>query len=287
MTPYLYEHQNRFSPVRANGRRFWGYPKRTARIDLIAIHTTESTFDLIGQDTGAENVAAFQSTTERPSSYHRIVDRDSTIVCLPDEATAFGVIGYNSRTLSLALALRGVDWSDPVKAAAAEPMLRRAAVVVAEWCRVHGVPPVPVSKPQADAGKRGITSHGQLDPARRSDPGAAFPWARFLELVRQGTPTPTPTPPVQEDDMTPQQDEMLKLARADAANAAQIASEVRNWLLDPKVGVLFQLGVVRGLLDPTRLTAAVGEAVRASGGDVDEAALARELLVLLAAPVQP
>lgn len=198
MTPYLYAHQNQAAPVRANGRRFWGYPKRTARIDLIVVHTTESAFDLIGEDTGAEGVARFQSTTERPSSYHQICDRDSTVLCLPDEAVAFGVVGYNSRALSVSLAMRAADWTDPAKARAAEPTLRRTAAVVAEWCRAHDVPVALITKAQADDGRRGITSHGRLDPGRRSDPGADFPWNLFSTLVRAALGTPTSLPSLTE-----------------------------------------------------------------------------------------
>jgi N-acetylmuramoyl-L-alanine amidase len=37
---------------------------------------------------------------------------------------------------------------------------------------------------------RHVVSHAKLDPSRRSDPGANFPWARFKELVLRGEPTP-------------------------------------------------------------------------------------------------
>jgi hypothetical protein len=185
--PYLYLNENPHAPQRANGRRFWGYPSRPAGvvIDTIGVHTTESPFDEIGVDSGAEGVAAYQSRTERPSSYHQIADRDSTVKCLPDEAVAFGIRGRNSRSLHLALALRAADWSDPAKAKKAEATLRRAAAVAATWCRRYDIPVRRITKAQADAGVRGLIAHGDADPGRRSDPGRDFPWDRFLDLIRQ------------------------------------------------------------------------------------------------------
>jgi hypothetical protein len=196
--PYLYAHQNRHASERTNGRRFWGYPSRSQKVRLIGVHTTESIFDLIGEDTGAENVARYQSGTDRPSSYHRIVDRDSTVVCLPDEATAFGIGKLNSPTLHIAFAMRAADWSDPRKAAAARPMLERAAGVCADWCREFGIPLTWLTREQAFGASRGFIRHGTADPDRRSDPGKDFPAALFFELVAARL---APAPTVQEDDM--------------------------------------------------------------------------------------
>jgi len=272
VTPYLYARQNPNAPKRDNGLRFWGYPQRTQRISLIAVHTTESVLDLQGEDTGAESVARYQSTTDRPSSYHRIVDRDSTVVCLPDEATAFGVVGYNSRALSVSLAMRAADWTDPAKAGAAEPTLRRAAAVVAEWCRKYDIPVTLITKAQADAGQRGITSHGRLDPARRSDPGAAFPWDRFLTLVRAALGTTTTTPTEEIADMTPEQSAKLDRIHFELTNPFQsrvVGAEFR----DTAVGMVLntdasqwrtERGVQQLLAEHAALRAAV--AANAGGG---------------------
>lgn len=197
---FLLDNPNRHAPERSNGIRFHGHPTRTTRPRLIGVHTTESAFDLLGADTGAEGVARFQSHTDRPSSYHRIVDRDSTVVCLPDEATAFGIGNLNSPTLHLSFAMRAADWADPAKAKAADPMLRRGAAVAAEWSRRYRIPLVRVTRTQAFGTGRGLIAHGVADPARRSDPGAFFPWTRFLQLAADvGAPT---RPALSEEDDT-------------------------------------------------------------------------------------
>lgn len=209
MTPYLYAHENPWAPIRENGRRFHGYPGRSQKIRLIGIHTTESLFDLIGEDTGAEGVARFQSTTDRPSSYHRIVDRDSTVICLPDEATAFGIGNLNSPTLHLSFAMRAADWSDPVKAKAARPMLERGADVCADWCRQYGIPLSWLTRGLAFGSARGFIRHGTADPGRRSDPGKDFPADLFFDLIAARL--------VQEDDMTPAEKLLLSQVAQDVA----------------------------------------------------------------------
>lgn len=145
--------------------------------------------------------------TRRPSSYQRIVDRDSTVVCLPDEATAFGIGDLNSPTLHIAFALRAADWSDPRKAKAARPMLERGADVCAQWCQQFGIPLTWLTRDAAFGRARGFIRHGTADPGRRSDPGKDFPAGLFFELIaarldRRPVPKPTPAPaPVQEDEM--------------------------------------------------------------------------------------
>lgn len=183
--PYLYEHQNRNAALRANGRRFHGYPTRPAAPDLVVIHDTESVLDTVGPDGGAENVARYQSTTDRPSSYHRIIDSDSVVVTLPDSAVAFGAKGANTRGLHASLAMRVVDWQDrrPVAAQRRAAALEGLAHVTAEWCLRYGIPVRLLTRAQYLAGESGIVSHALVDPTRRSDPGPLFPWPQFLARV--------------------------------------------------------------------------------------------------------
>jgi hypothetical protein len=199
-TPYLYQHQNPNAPKRANGKRFWGYPTRSAKIRLLGIHTTESVFDKAGPDGGAEAVAAFQSQTARPSSYHRIVDRDTTVVMLPDEATAFGIVGANSPSVHLSMAMQASLWDDPKARTLLEPLYQRAIREAAQVCKAHGIPVRRLTRQQALDGHAGIVGHGTMDPSRRTDPGAGFPWTRFLSDVAnlvagKAAPAKPVTPP--------------------------------------------------------------------------------------------
>ncbi len=206
---YLLENQNPNAPVRSDGRRYWGYPTRLKKIRLIVIHTPEWLEDFEGDDYAAENVAKYFSTTARPSSAHACIDSDSTVECLPDEATGFHVIGHNSEALGAEIGYRADSW-------AKMPDQRKRAVVArtAMWARekalTHRIPFRRLTDAQVAAGWAGFASHAQLDPARRTDPGKDFPWGDFMSLAATGAPlptppfpdfsTPAPRPPIQEDD---------------------------------------------------------------------------------------
>jgi hypothetical protein len=182
---YLYEHENPHAPERDNGRRFWGYPTRFGGLDAIQIavlHTAENIPDVKGEDSSAENIAAYGARMDRPASWHRCCDADSTIICLPDKAVAFHVVGYNTISLGLEICTQARRWGqDPDHDSR---LLHRAAWVFARWSWRHHLPLDEIlTKREVDAGKRGITTHALLDPARRSDPGADFPFERFLNMA--------------------------------------------------------------------------------------------------------
>lgn len=170
---------------------------------LIVVHTAESALDAIGEDTGAEGVADFIRRRADPGSYHRLVDSDSIVPLVRFEMAAYGDgTGSNEFAIHLSFACRAADWPgmDPARREAFLVNGARAAREAATWLkREHGitVPARRVTRTQSDQGAAGFISHGERDPGRRTDPGPAFPWDRFLTLYAS-----------EEDDMA-QYDEQL------------------------------------------------------------------------------
>lgn len=193
MTYYLLEHPNPNCPDRGDGK-YWGYQVMPVPPFLISVHTTESFADRLGEDTGAEAVAAYFTRTAEPASYHTIVDSDSTVRCLPAGLdgtichTAFHCWNRNTANLGISFAMRATEWPT-VDQAWATKALNRAADEVALWCRRWDIPARLVGVGEADAGVAGITGHGILQEDR-TDPGASrafdpslFPWDRFIGMV--------------------------------------------------------------------------------------------------------
>lgn len=169
----------------------WFYPirnecKHGRGLHLIVVHTAENLPDWDGSDEGAEKVARYAATTSRKVSWHSTVDSDSTIRMLPDSYTAWHASSYNRCSLGIEIATQAAKWTGSPEAWR-YAILRNAAKVVGEWCRAHGIQPIRIPKSVADAGGRGIIAHGDLDPTRRTDPGAAFPWNWFIDEVKKHT----------------------------------------------------------------------------------------------------
>lgn len=174
---------------------FWGYTTMNHPPRAVVIHTTESLADLDGPDNGAENVANWFQTNDTFALYHTLVDGDSTVRLVPagldgtTACTAFHAAGYNSFTLGVSMALQAASWPT-LPDAYRNRVLDRAAAEVAPLCRRWSIPVVARTKTEIDAGASGVTGHGILDPGYRSDPGAGFPWADFLNRV-QAAANPT------------------------------------------------------------------------------------------------
>lgn len=192
---YLLDHPNPACPERGDGR-YWGYAEMQGVPAWVTVHTTESFADELGDDTGAENVAAYFARSTTPASYHTLVDSDSTVRCLPAGLdgtvphTAFHCYQRNSANLGISFAMRAVEWAT-VSEGWKTKALGRAADEVAAWCRRWDIPVRRVTRDEADAGVSGITGHGILQDDR-TDPGASrvfapslFPWDRFLEMVNE------------------------------------------------------------------------------------------------------
>jgi hypothetical protein len=195
---YLYQFQNPNAPIRSNGLRFFGYPQRTKPIRYIVMHTPEVLFDIDPPDRSAEAVANYFATTDRSASAHVMIDSDSTVVLLPPEAVAFHVVGYNTEGYGIECGWSYLDWGKypDYDAKIIEGVARH---IVADPV-LAAIPTTRLSKSSVDAGLSGYVSHATLDPTRRKDPGAMFPWerlfARVNELKGNGTMWTKPGDPI-------------------------------------------------------------------------------------------
>lgn len=190
----IYLQQNR------TARSQFRAPRRAKPTGLVVAHTAENVMDSVGPDTGAENVAAFICRRTDPGSYHDLVDSDSPIhlVDYAHEAFQDGT-GSNPYALSLSFALKASDWPrlsskqrDAFLTQGARAFHRQQA-----WLAANGYPLTPlrrVTRAQSSAGMAGFISHAERDPARRKDPGASFPWARFFAIAAD-LAAPTPVQP--------------------------------------------------------------------------------------------
>ena len=208
MTAYLVANKPARSQFRAV-RRLHLSPTPGRPTGCTVLHTAESILDLIGPDTGAEGVARFMVSRAEAGSYHDLADSDSTLHLVPYEFEAFqDGTGSNPWALSISWALRAADWPR-LTPARRDAFLRQGALAFHRqqaWLRANRYPITPlrrITRSQSDAGMAGFVTHGDRDPGRRSDPGTAFPWARWFELCAN------PTLTEEDDDMTPAQTKQL------------------------------------------------------------------------------
>lgn len=153
-------------------------------IDVVVIHTME-----IAEHGGAADACArwFASPASKVSA-HYCVDASRVIQCVREQDIAWHARGGN--TVSIGIELAGYagqgprGWDDAYSWA----VLERGAALTADLCARYGIEVRRLRAPDLVAGRRGITGHADVSRAYGKsdhwDPGPAFPWARFLRLVR-------------------------------------------------------------------------------------------------------
>lgn len=172
---------------------------------VIVVHTAENTPDVIGPDSGAEDVAAYIARRTTHGSYHDLVDSDSIVRMAPYSAETWHDTGTNGHSYGVSAAVRAHEWHKlaPARRDAIVRNMAQAAADYARWLKGTSgivVPARRITRAQSRAKVPGFLGHGESDPGRRSDPGPGFNWDLFLShyaLVLGGAPArPTPTAPV-------------------------------------------------------------------------------------------
>lgn len=186
---YFLDYENPNAKLRENGKRGHYYPyrqrcKHGKGVHLLVVHTAENTPDWKPPDGGALRIAKYGASTTRSASWHWTTDSENSIHCLPDEFTAFHVIGYNHCSAGVEIATKAASWPQAPDWWTAA-VLNRTAKIYAEWCKKWEIPVRKLTKAEADRGEKGIVAHATLDPSRRSDPGAGFDWGRFMALIQE------------------------------------------------------------------------------------------------------
>jgi peptidoglycan hydrolase-like protein with peptidoglycan-binding domain len=156
---YLYDNppfSMQFYPNRQNGSSFG-----------VVIHTTEG----VGGDDSAENTARFISRRSDPGSYHCIVDTNSTVMLLPDEAVSFGVAapGFNSRCWMIAIAARSSDLN--LESPETQREIERLGFEIFSYWERNGVNIQEAAQFIGEEVKNrpGLAHHGDVQPWDRSD----------------------------------------------------------------------------------------------------------------------
>jgi hypothetical protein len=212
-------------PARSQFRR----PRREAPSGCVVVHTAESTPDLVAFDGGAEAVANFVRTRTDVGSYHDLVDSDSAIQLVAYDCEAYhDGTGSNRHSYGLSVATRADVWPLAPKAWRDGAILQAAmaAARYARWLKdTRGItiPARRINRAQSEMRRPGFLSHAERDPARRTDPGAAFPWGQFLDtfarLTSQMTWSPTAPPEENFMGLTFENEDAFKNAVGDAMDA--------------------------------------------------------------------
>lgn len=212
---YLLDHP----PKRSQYRN----PRRERPSGCVVLHSAENTPDTVATDGGAEAVARFIQGRSDPGSYHLLADSDSRIQLVPWSYEAFqDGTGSNPHAVGLSVATTAAWWPlapDAWRNGAVE-QLAIGAASYAEWLyRLHGItiPARRISRAESERRLPGFISHAERDPARRSDPGAHFPWRQFLDRYAQLTAAlgNAPTPP----DVSSEEEHDMDLTRAEIVRA--------------------------------------------------------------------
>jgi N-acetyl-anhydromuramyl-L-alanine amidase AmpD len=201
-------------------------------IKRVVIHCTVSPCE----PGGARNIAAYFRGSSAGGSAHYVVDPKETVQSAYDSVVAWHA-PPNPNSI-------GVELCDPMKGSGRrwrdhnhQAMLRRAAALTAQLCLHYDVPIRKIDDADLRAGRKGICGHADVSDAFKQsshwDPGPAFPWPQFMDLVRgearklrAGVPLPAPEPEkeARRPTLVTQARRLLRRARSGTDNTHRRAS---------------------------------------------------------------
>lgn len=182
---YLLDNPNRHASASGDGPyRFHGFLKAREAKRVVAIHTAENSPSV----TSAEAIARYFSTTDRAASYQTVFDSTGPVPLIPHDGVAYGIRNFNTPTIHLSAATRTIYWGKDK--AWDDATIKHMAQALARVSRDFNIPIQRVSAGAARNGAKGVVSHAEMDPTRRSDPGAKFPWNQFMSLAKGTEPEP-------------------------------------------------------------------------------------------------
>jgi len=153
-------------------------------IERIVMHTMEAPEEA---DT-AEDVARYFIENSRKVSAHYCVDNDSVVGCVPEERVANHAAGDNLQSIGIELAGRASQTREQWADAYSRAELLSAAKLCANIGKRRGIPARFLSDAELSNRVKGFVSHDAVSRVFgdniRDDPGAHFPWNKFLGDVK-------------------------------------------------------------------------------------------------------
>lgn len=164
----------------------WRAQRRERTAPQVTLHTYEA-------PAGRTAAAGAKFLTERTNhgSYHWLSDAHGNSIHLaPWSSVTYHSIPNNEWSVGLSMMAEAAAWGR-ISATQRRHLINGLALGAhkfSRWCVSQGIGAVParrINRAQAMRREGGFVTHGDMDPGRRTDPGAGFPWDEFFTEYRR------------------------------------------------------------------------------------------------------